>query len=111
MPRDLDFDSGTQTVSGTHTLATITTSGIYVLQLNLSALVGGATPDMIRATAEVKTLSGDTEQLTFDVTFTGGLLVETDWQSAPIVSNHSLTFELIKVQGTTRDIPWRVIAL
>src|SRR5262245_59831467 len=66
--------SGTQATSGTteHTLATITTPGVYELNIDISALAGGTTPDILRVRENRKTLSGGAARTEWEEFLVGG---------------------------------------
>jgi hypothetical protein len=99
--------SQTCTISTEHTLATITAAGVYHLALDLDALVGGTTPDLLIVRAYGKARTSDTERLMERWEFIGdqGPVL---WRSNPEVSPHSLRYTIQQTQGTGRAIPWAV---
>lgn len=101
--------SGTQTTSGTteHTLATITDAGVYELNLDISALAGGATPDILEVREKRKTLSGGTQREEWCESLVGG--------ACPAMVTFRAKLTVIEVvytikmtQGSNRAIPWSI---
>lgn len=100
--------SGSQTamISTEHTLATITTSGIWVLAVDVNNLTAG---DVVELRIYGKARSSDTERLLFGPAIygpikPGQLLV----LSPPVVSPHHAKFTLKQTNGTGRAFPWAV---
>jgi hypothetical protein len=105
--------SGTQaaTVGTEHTLATITTPGRYWLAVDVSALVAGATPDIVELRLYTRVLSGGTNRIAWYRAYTGGLVVEGLVQSMPVVVDPGtqVVATLKQTQGTGRSYPWKVM--
>ena len=100
--------SQTATVTTEHTLATITTAGVYILEVDVAALVGGATPDIVELRAKTKTRSGGTSRQVFMATFVGGLVTDPNTVSIPIATDVEVVFTLKQTQGTGRAFPWNI---
>src|SRR5687767_4450805 len=99
--------SGTQslTVGTEHTLATITTEGTYQLVLDLNAIVGGATPDIVEVRVKGKCLTGGTLRQEEVVTYVGGLIGSPLVRSIPYPSDIEIVFTIKQIQGTGRNVP------
>ena len=100
-------DSNTQTTSGTteHTLTTITISGAYELNLDLSAVVGGTTPDILEVREKRKTLSGGTLREEWCESFVGGACPAMV-TFRPKLTVIEIQYSIKMVQGGNRAIPW-----
>ena len=99
--------SQTCTISTEHTLATITTAGVYQLALDLNAMADGTTPDILTVYVYGKARSSDTERLSESYEFIGAQ-GKPLWRSAPELSPHSYRVSIKQSQGTGRAIPWAV---
>lgn len=101
--------SGTQacTIGTEHTLATITTSNVFELQLDTSAIVGGATPDILEVREYMKVLGGGTEQLR-KVHVIRGAQSQQCFTTVPRMSATSIRYSIKQTQGTGRSIPWGI---
>lgn len=105
--------SGTQTATiGTeHTLYTETgtTPTFYVLEVDISAMVEAATPDLVELRIYTITLTGGTERLTRIVPYIGAP-DEKIVRSEPIMASvaNAPRFTLKQTQGTGRAFPWKV---
>jgi len=101
--------SGTQTATlGTeHTLATITTAGTYVLNVDAAALVNGET---LQLKAKVKTLSGGTSRLAYHGVFKHALALPSLF-SIPVPALIEVVFTLQQDGGTGRAFPWNAIRI
>jgi hypothetical protein len=101
--------SGTQTTSGTteHTLATITTAGVYELNLDVSALVGGTTPDILRVRENRKTLSGGTARTEWEEFLVGGMCPPMV-TFRPKLTVVEVAYTITMTQGSNRAIPWSI---
>jgi hypothetical protein len=100
--------SGSQTaVIGTeHTLATITTAGIYQLMTDIANLVAG---EIVELRAYGKARSGDTERLMWGPVSYGPIVPSQLLPPSPaIVTAVSLRFTLKQTAGTGRAFPWAV---
>lgn len=101
--------SQTATVSTEHTLATVTSAGVFQLAVDLAAMTDGTTPDITRIRIYSKARSADTERLVEVYEFIGS-------QGKPLfftipliqaVSNYRVTLQ--QIQGTGRAYPWAVL--
>lgn len=91
--------------------AAITAAGVFFLRLDVTPLVGGATPDIIEIREKIKTRSGETAKLIegSPYTYVGGLepeVVETPHRS--IAVNTDLTYTIKRVQGTDRTYTYSI---
>ena len=98
--------SQTATIGTEHTLATITTAGIWILVVDIAAMAAG---DIVELRVYGKARSTDTERLLFGPEsygpiVPGQLLV----YSVPVVSPHSSRFSLKQTNGTGRAFPWAI---
>jgi hypothetical protein len=98
--------SQTATIGTEHTLATITTAGIYQLYVDIAALVAG---DLVELRTYGKARPTDTERLLYGP-FTLGPIVPGQLliPSPAIISPHSCRFSLKQTAGTGRAFPWAV---
>ena len=110
--------SGTQsaTVGTEHTLATVTSTKVCVLEVNLANMVDGTTPDEVVLRIYDDVLTGDTDQLLWSAQFVGKqgdaaasaaggeVLVMSD----PIPIAFSAKFTLTQTAGTSRTFKWSV---
>lgn len=99
--------SQTCTISTEHTLATITTAGVFQLALDLNALADGTTPDILTVKLYTKCRSSDTERLSESWEFIGAQ-GKPNWRSNPELSPHHVKFTITQSAGTGRDVPWAV---
>ena len=98
-------NNGTQTVSGSHTLATVTTPGLYWLHVDLNAVADG---DVFEVWAQEKVLTGSTSrQCTPKYVFQHGQSIDNQF-IGPFDCVHELSFHINKVSGTNRDVDWSV---
>lgn len=105
--------SGTQaaTVTTEHSLATVTTAKVLVFTVDVNALVGGATPDIVELRIKRKVLTGGTARQEIICTAVGGLVVNPIVVQVPAVSMFSCEFTLKQTQGTGRSFDWSVVSL
>lgn len=99
--------SQTATIGTEHTLATLTTAGVYQLVVDLAAMADGATPDITVIRTYGKARSTDTEQLMEEWTFVGSQ-ARALFRTNPEVSPHSYRVTLTQTQGTGRAYPWAI---
>ena len=101
--------SGTQTATLTteHTLATVTTPGTYVLNVDTAALVNGET---VALRAKVKTLSAGTSRQAYEGYFVH-LQQNPSKFSIPVPALIEVVFTLRQDGGTGRAFPWNVIRI
>lgn len=102
-------NSGTQaaTIGTEHTLATITTAGVYVLRVDVNALANG---DRLVLRGKVRALSGGTTRQAFSAVFEH---VQADkiLDSIPVPVVHELVWTLQQTAGTGRSFDWSVLSL
>lgn len=103
------YSSGSQTCTVTteHTLDTVTAANVYQLVLDLNAMVGGTTPDILEVREYGKARSSDTERLIKCTTLVG-LQSELLFQTVPRISPHHYKVTIKQTQGTGRAIPWAI---
>lgn len=98
--------NGTQTATVTteHTLATITTVGTFLLNVDTSNMVNG---DVLELRAKKKVLTGGSAAVVAISSFSN---VQADPVkiSIPFVSLYSLAFTLKQTAGTSRNFDWNV---
>ena len=101
--------SGTQTAILTteHTLVTLTSAGVYVINVDAAALANGET---LTLRAKVKTLSGGTSRLAYVAVFQQAL-GQPSLFSIPIPALIEVVFTLRQDGGVGRSYPWNVIQL
>lgn len=99
--------SQTATISTEHTLATITTPGVYVLRVDVNALALG---DRLVLRAKVRARSGDTTRQLFSAVFEHSQ-ADKIADSIPVPVVHELVWTLQQTAGTGRAFPWSVLAL
>lgn len=99
--------SGTKaaTVGTKHTLATSTTNGVFVYEVDLSALANG---EAVSLTVEGITLSGGSSGIMWPGSYIAPL-VATRMQSPPVASDISITVTLTQINGTARSFPWKLL--
>lgn len=97
--------SQTATISTEHTLATITGANVLELNVDVSALAGGATPDLLLLRMYGKARSSDTERLELERRIIGAQS-EALVKLLAVVSPHHCKLTLTQTQGTGRAFPW-----
>lgn len=98
--------SQTATISTEHTLATVTTAGIFQLYVDVAALVAG---DIVELRCYGKARSTDTERLLYGPISIGPIVPGQLLVPSPaVVSPHSCKFTLKQTAGTGRSFPWAV---
>lgn len=99
--------SGTQTATvGTkHTLATSTSNGTFIFEVDLGNLAAG---EGVRLTVEGITLSGGSSGIMWPGTYVAPL-VATRIQAPPVASDVSITVTLTQISGTGRSFPWKLL--
>jgi adenine deaminase len=106
--------SGTQacTVGTEHTLATITTPGVYRLRLGLGNLAAGVTADILIYRVLQKILVADAAHSIIDEgTVYVALLAGTGrgWESKPYEHATSIQFLITQTQGVSgKSVPWNI---
>lgn len=101
--------SGTQTatVGTTYTLATSTSNGTFVYEVDLSALQNS---EIVRLTVGGKTLTGGTANQMWQGTYTAPI-VNDRVQSPAIASDISVIVTLTQVSGSSRSFPWKLLRI
>lgn len=97
--------SQTATISTEHDLATVTDAGVYVVAVDLAALVGG---DEVTLKIYGKARSSDTERLIFAGSYGPSPVPSPLAMSVPVVSPHHMRVTLTQTAGTGRAYPWAV---
>ncbi len=99
-------NSGTQTatISTEHTLATITTAGVYILVVNMTNMAGS---DELTLRAKEKVLTGSTSAVAHTAMYKG-VQADKTTRSIPIECVHELVFTLQQTAGTGRSFEWSV---
>lgn len=105
-------DDGTLTVSttelsfisGTSTLQTNSTPGVYQLFADLSALASG---DSFRIRIKEEVIPSGTQNIIEDVTIAGPL-AQPVYVSAPLLLMNGWDMTIVKVKGTDRSIPYSI---
>jgi hypothetical protein len=107
MPSSAANGSQTSTISTVHSLATITTAGVYQLDVNLTNLANG---DVLELRGKKKVLSSGAE---IDCVLGQYANVQSQKgvSSIPIVSLYSLTFTLTQTAGSSRVFEWNAVRL
>lgn len=102
-------NNGTQTavINTTHTLATITTPGVYMLRVDLNNM---ANIDRLVLRANVRALAGGTTRQLFSAVFEHSQ-ADKIADSIPVPVVHELTFTLQQTAGTGRAYDWSVLRL
>ena len=102
-------DSGSQTATVTteHTLSTQTGANVFQLAVDVNAMVGGTTPDILEIREYGKARSSDTERL-MKVYSLVGVQSQALFQTVPRISPHHIKYTLKQTQGTGRAFPWAV---
>lgn len=99
--------SQTATVTTEHILATITDAGVYQLVVDVNAMAGGATPDILELRYYGKARSGDAERLEAVQTLVG-VQSQPLFRCFPVISPHHLKVTLKQTAGSSRSFPWAV---
>lgn len=89
--------------------AAITAGGAFFLELDLTPLVGGSTPDIVRIREKKKVRSGATLRTIKTYDYTGGLAPQ--WEQYPqraIAANEDLTYTIERIQGTDRTYTYSI---
>lgn len=99
--------SGTQaaTISTEHSLTLQTGVGIYVLEVDTSAMQSG---DTLILRMKNKVLSGGTSRVTQEATLSGVQAV-ANWRSDPIPVDVEVIATLLQSAGTGRSYPWKML--
>lgn len=99
--------SQTATISTEHALATVTAANVLTLAIDVAAMTGGATPDILEIREYGKARTGDTERLLKTYSLVGAQ-VETLFMTIPRTSPHHMRFTITQTQGTGRAYPWAI---
>jgi hypothetical protein len=94
----------TATLDTVHTLATISTAGIFVCGVDLSNLANG---DVVELTVKTKLRTGSTSAVAYKATFAHEQ-GQPNQYSVPVVSPFELIFTLEQSDGTGRSFDWTV---
>ena len=96
--------SQTAVISTEHTLATITTSGTFVIGVDANAM---ALSDKLTLRVKCKVRSTGTTRLAYEATF-AHVQNEKVIFSIPAVSTNEVVFTLEQTAGTGRAFPWEI---
>ena len=98
--------SGTKSVTldTEHSLATITTAGLYQFVIDLSKMANG---DIIDVTIKTKVLTGSTAAIAYTATFAHAQ-GQPNQHSLPIMVPYSVEFLIEQTDGTARSYDWAV---
>lgn len=107
MPAVNTSGSQTATITTEHTLATVTAAKNLQAAIDVSAMVGGTTPDITEFRIYGKARTSDTERL-ICVRSLQGVQTENLWISVPLMSPHHYKLTLKQTQGTGRAYPWAI---
>jgi len=102
--------SGSQTTSvGTeHQLGSDqTAAATYLLRIDANAFAAG---EGYEIKAKTKVRSSDSHQLEYHGLFLGTLQGDSNHVSIPVASPHSLQFTLKQLNGSSRAVPWSILA-
>ncbi len=102
--------SGSQsaTITTEHVLATVTDAGVYLLSIDVNAMTGGATPDILEVKTYGKARSSDTERLIETYTLLGIQTTARLFQTFARISPHHYKVTITQTQGTGRTFPWAI---
>jgi hypothetical protein len=96
--------SQTAVISTEHTLATITTSGSFVLGIDTNAMVLG---DKLTLRVKAKVRSIGTTRLAYTANY-AHVQGEQVKFSIPVPSTNEVVFTLLQTAGTGRAFPWEI---
>lgn len=99
--------SQTATLDTEHTLATITTPGIYQLQVDLNNMVLG---DVLIVRSKLKVRSTGTTRLLTTSRY-AHVPSELVAVTIPVVATNEVVFTIEQTDGTGRAYPWEVVQL
>lgn len=106
--------SGTQsaTVTTEHTLADVSTAGVYTLHVDTVNMVAG---DILELRVYQMVLTGGTRRVIFVSAFYGAQLADDLIKVTVPIGNEltdsgALRFTLKQTFGTSRNFPWKVLA-
>jgi hypothetical protein len=101
--------SGTQscTLDTEHTLDTETTAGVYVLVLDLNALVAG---DVLIARLKTKYATGGTSRLAFYAVY-ANVQQTLNVYSPPVPVDTEIIATIEQTDGTGRSVPWNLLRI
>ena len=92
-------------VSGTSTLQSITTDGIYQVFLDLNALANG---DVFELKVKEKVRAADTQRVTHIIPIAQAQPGQPNLASPSLILMQGWDVTLIKLAGTDRAIPWSI---
>lgn len=98
----------TATINTEHDLgSTLTAANVYGIWIDVSAMAGGVTPDILEIRIYDKARAGGTERLV-KVWSLIGVQSEALWVSPPYISTHHFRATIKQTQGTGRSFPWSI---
>jgi hypothetical protein len=92
-------------VSGTSSLQSITTDGIYQAVLDLSEMANG---DVFELRIKEKARSGDTQRIVYLMNFANAQTSQPNAATPSLILMHGWDITIIKISGTDRAIPWSI---
>jgi hypothetical protein len=92
-------------VSGTSSLQSITTDGIYQVFLDLNAMANG---DVFELRVKEKVRSADTQRNVYIVSFANAQTSQPNAATPSLILMHGWDITIIKISGTDRAIPWSI---
>jgi len=107
MPSLLASGTQTATITTEHTLATDTTNKVYVLKVDLAAMVNG---DILELRLYSKILTGGTERLAYVAVYAHAQGVPAVY-SPPLPEDISCKATLKQTAGTGRAFPWALLSV
>lgn len=96
--------SQTAVISTEHTLATITTSGSFVLGVDANNMALG---DKLTLRVKLKVRSTGTTRLAYEASY-ANVQAEPVILSIPVASTNEIVFTLEQTAGTGRAFPWEI---
>lgn len=96
--------SQTAVISTEHTLATITTSGSFVIAIDANAMELG---DVIKIKVKLKVRSVGTTRLAYEYVY-ANVQPTPVILSIPVASTNEIVFTLTQTEGTGRAFPWEI---
>ena len=101
--------SGTQasTIGSEHTLATQTSSGVYLCYLNTANMVAG---DVTIARIYVTALSSGTPKIIYEAVFAHAQ-PEPIKASVPVFSDYEIRYRVQQLEGSSRNYDWAIATI
>lgn len=106
MPSEQAGGTQTATISTEHTLATVSTAGVYQLGVDLANLAAG---DTVELRVKLKLRSGSTSRVAWFAQYTHGPGIVPIVLSPPQATVVELVATLKQTTGTGRNFEWTII--